>query len=82
VLVPLPGAPSDHQTKNAQALARVGAAVVVRDRDCDASALARAITTIVEPAVRTKMGEAARALGRLDAGAVIARVVLETGGPS
>ena len=36
VLVPLPGSPSDHQTRNAQTLEQAGAAVVVRDAECDA----------------------------------------------
>jgi UDP-N-acetylglucosamine--N-acetylmuramyl-(pentapeptide) pyrophosphoryl-undecaprenol N-acetylglucosamine transferase len=35
ILVPLPGAPGDHQTCNAEALARFGAAVVVPDGECD-----------------------------------------------
>ena len=38
VLVPLPGAPSDHQTRNAQTLEQAGAAVMVRDADLSADA--------------------------------------------
>ena len=33
VLVPLPGAPGDHQTANATALARVGGAEIIADAD-------------------------------------------------
>ena len=39
VLVPLPGAPSDHQTRNAQTLERAGAAVMLRDGECDPARL-------------------------------------------
>src|SRR5262249_55399884 len=37
VLVPLPGAPGDHQTRNAEALVDAGAAIIVPDADCDAA---------------------------------------------
>ena len=39
VLVPLPGAPSDHQAQNATTLAGAGAVVVVPDAECDAARL-------------------------------------------
>src|SRR4029450_281866 len=35
VVVPLPRAPSDHQTANGQVLVAVGAAVLVPDAECD-----------------------------------------------
>ncbi len=35
ILVPLPGAPGDHQTRNAEVFARVDAAVIVPDRELD-----------------------------------------------
>ncbi len=40
IVVPLPGAPGDHQTRNAEALVGVGAAVIIADRDCDGRRLA------------------------------------------
>ena len=40
VLVPLPGAPGDHQTINARALAAAGGAVVVPDGQCSGARLA------------------------------------------
>ncbi len=39
VLVPLPGAPGDHQTGNARTLADAGAAVLLTDADCDGARL-------------------------------------------
>ena len=44
VLVPLPGAPGDHQTANARVLERVGAAVLLPDPECTPAGL----TTLVE----------------------------------
>ena len=46
VLVPLPGAPGDHQTANAGVLERVGAAVLLPDPECTPAGL----TTVVEGA--------------------------------
>ncbi len=43
ILVPLPGAPGDHQTANARVLERAGAAVLLPDDRCDADALATAL---------------------------------------
>ena len=40
ILVPLPGAPRDHQTRNAEALVAMGAAVHVPDPECDGRRLA------------------------------------------
>jgi undecaprenyldiphospho-muramoylpentapeptide beta-N-acetylglucosaminyltransferase len=40
ILVPLPGAPSDHQTANARRLASAGAAVLVPDGELDTNRLA------------------------------------------
>src|SRR5205814_472265 len=44
VLVPLPNAPSDHQTRNAQTLERAGAAVMLRDDECDPARLDRVVS--------------------------------------
>ena len=43
VLVPLPGSPGDHQTKNASWLAGRGVAVMLGDAGCDATSLRRAL---------------------------------------
>jgi UDP-N-acetylglucosamine--N-acetylmuramyl-(pentapeptide) pyrophosphoryl-undecaprenol N-acetylglucosamine transferase len=78
VLVPLPGAPSDHQTRNARTLEEAGAAVVLPDGECDAPRL-DAVTSelLAAPARLRAMGEAARKLGRPDAAARVADVIEE-----
>ncbi len=80
VLVPLPGAPSDHQTRNAQALERAGAAVMLRDQDCNPERLDALVTELLSVPTRlVAMGEAARALGRPDAAARLADLAEEVG---
>lgn len=77
VLVPLPGAPGDHQTKNALSLARDGAAVVLSDSDCTGVALGVALDELLAEGHAEAVGAAARRRGRPDAAAAIAAVVLE-----
>jgi UDP-N-acetylglucosamine--N-acetylmuramyl-(pentapeptide) pyrophosphoryl-undecaprenol N-acetylglucosamine transferase len=68
VLVPLPGAPSDHQTRNAQTLERAGAAVMLRDEDCDPARLDKVVSDLLGASDRLeRMSLAARGLGRRDA---------------
>ncbi|MEX2254748.1 MAG: undecaprenyldiphospho-muramoylpentapeptide beta-N-acetylglucosaminyltransferase [Acidimicrobiia bacterium] len=76
VLVPLPGAPADHQTKNAKALASVGAAVMLPDAELRPQRLARELALLLEdPTHLVEMSRAARALGRSDAAARVADLV-------
>ena len=79
IVVPLPGAPGDHQAKNARALASAGAAKVLDDRHCSAGALGALVDDVLANSLET-MGEAALALGRPEASRDIARVVAEVGG--
>ncbi len=79
VLVPLPGAPGDHQTRNARRVEQAGGALVLADARCDASSLGDALRTVLSGEVATTMGEAARRLAHPDAAAAIARVVREVG---
>ena len=73
VLVPLPGAPGDHQNANAAVLERVGAAVVIPDSQCSASRLAAEIDALAsEPGHLGAMGAAARRVGRPDAVTAVA----------
>ncbi|MEO6121564.1 MAG: glycosyltransferase, partial [Acidimicrobiales bacterium] len=68
VLVPLPGAPGDHQSANAAAVARSGAAVVVADAELTAERLATELGPLVaDGARRAAMARAAAALSRPDA---------------
>jgi UDP-N-acetylglucosamine--N-acetylmuramyl-(pentapeptide) pyrophosphoryl-undecaprenol N-acetylglucosamine transferase len=73
VLVPLPGAPGDHQTGNAGRLEAVGAAVVVPDAECDAGRLEAVLRPLVaNPDRLMAMGRAARTLGYPGAAAAVA----------
>ena len=76
VIVPLPGAPSDHQSANAAALVQAGAAVAVADRDCTPERLARELDALLgAPDRLAAMRTAARALARPDAAARVADLV-------
>ena len=70
VVVPLPGAPSDHQSANAAALVKAGAAVAVPDTECTPDRLARELDALLgAPDRLTAMQGAALALARPDAAA-------------
>ena len=76
VLVPLPGAPKDHQTRNAQVLVEAGAAILVPDGQCDSARLDAELSALLaDPARLAAMSEAARALGRGDAAVRVAELV-------
>jgi UDP-N-acetylglucosamine:LPS N-acetylglucosamine transferase len=73
VLVPLPGSPADHQTKNARALAVAGAAVMITDSQCSGERLAEVVGPLLsDPQVRATMARAAAGLGHRDAAEQIA----------
>jgi UDP-N-acetylglucosamine--N-acetylmuramyl-(pentapeptide) pyrophosphoryl-undecaprenol N-acetylglucosamine transferase len=73
ILVPLPTSTDDHQRKNAEVVARAGAAVVVDERELTGDSLAAAITSLVsDPERRRRMSQAARTLARPDAAERIA----------
>jgi UDP-N-acetylglucosamine--N-acetylmuramyl-(pentapeptide) pyrophosphoryl-undecaprenol N-acetylglucosamine transferase len=72
ILIPLPTATDDHQRRNAEALASVGAAEVLRQVDATGAALAQRIGSLMrDDAVRQRMAGAARSLARPDAAKVI-----------
>jgi UDP-N-acetylglucosamine--N-acetylmuramyl-(pentapeptide) pyrophosphoryl-undecaprenol N-acetylglucosamine transferase len=76
ILVPLPGAPRDHQTRNAQALVTMGAAILIPDRDCDGRRLGLALDALLADPERLRaMREAARENGHPDAAARVAELV-------
>jgi UDP-N-acetylglucosamine--N-acetylmuramyl-(pentapeptide) pyrophosphoryl-undecaprenol N-acetylglucosamine transferase len=78
ILVPFPHAADDHQGKNAEALARAGGAVVLRQPEADANRLAAAIDRLLrdDPA-RVAMAAASRSRGRPHAAKAIAEDVLD-----
>jgi UDP-N-acetylglucosamine--N-acetylmuramyl-(pentapeptide) pyrophosphoryl-undecaprenol N-acetylglucosamine transferase len=78
VLVPLPGAPSDHQMHNARTLEAHGAAVVVADADCNAERLDPLLRELLADRERlAAMGLAAREISRPDAAERLADFVEE-----
>lgn len=78
LLIPLPGAPGDHQTENARRLADAGAALWVADAALDADALARKLEPLLDsPAERAAMAAAALSLGRPGAADAVAALVEE-----
>ena len=61
ILVPLPGAPRDHQTRNAEAMVGMGAAVHVPDPECTGERLAEELDALLgDPARLRAMSDAAR----------------------
>ncbi len=75
ILVPLRGAAEDHQTLNAQALAATGAAVMLAESELET--LGAVLSALVANPDRIRSIEAkARALGRPDAAARVASLLL------
>jgi len=61
ILVPFPFAADDHQTRNAEAMERGGAACLVRDADMNGEALVSVVRDLAGAAGQLeKMAEAAR----------------------
>lgn len=76
VLVPLPGAPGDHQSANARAMASIGGAVVVADAECTAGRLATEIDRLrCDPARLARMEQALCSHGRPHAADDVAALV-------
>jgi UDP-N-acetylglucosamine--N-acetylmuramyl-(pentapeptide) pyrophosphoryl-undecaprenol N-acetylglucosamine transferase len=72
ILVPLPTATDDHQRKNAEVVARAGAALVIEERELT-TALTDAVKALVTDLERRqRMSESARTLARPDAAERIA----------
>jgi UDP-N-acetylglucosamine--N-acetylmuramyl-(pentapeptide) pyrophosphoryl-undecaprenol N-acetylglucosamine transferase len=73
VLVPLPGAPGDHQTANARRLADAGAAVLLPDAELDTEALGEVLDELLGDSLRLQsMAVAAHTLARPRAAAEVA----------
>jgi UDP-N-acetylglucosamine--N-acetylmuramyl-(pentapeptide) pyrophosphoryl-undecaprenol N-acetylglucosamine transferase len=81
ILIPLPTATDDHQRRNAEALARQGAALVVEQRDLTPGRLAEAVLALARDTERrARMAAAARQMARPDAARVIVDRVLALAG--
>jgi UDP-N-acetylglucosamine--N-acetylmuramyl-(pentapeptide) pyrophosphoryl-undecaprenol N-acetylglucosamine transferase len=80
ILVPFPFAADDHQRRNAEALARAGAARLVADREFTGKRLLEEIAALIgEPGAIEKTGEAARKFARPGAAARAADILEELG---
>jgi UDP-N-acetylglucosamine--N-acetylmuramyl-(pentapeptide) pyrophosphoryl-undecaprenol N-acetylglucosamine transferase len=81
VLVPFPHAADDHQARNAEALARAGGAVCVRQEAADVPRLARELRALLlDDAARTAMADASRACGKPGAAGDVATDLLALAG--
>ena len=77
VLVPLPSAAADHQTRNAEALRQAGAALHLPESELTAETLLQAVKGILEhPETASRMRVQALARGRPDAARRIAEAVV------
>jgi undecaprenyldiphospho-muramoylpentapeptide beta-N-acetylglucosaminyltransferase len=74
IVIPLPGAPGDHQTANGRALSTAGAARVIADAEVDAHRLAVELDRLLDDSLLTEMASAARRLARPDAAAAVAHL--------
>ncbi len=81
VLVPLPGAPGDHQTANARALVDVGGAVIVPDAELDDARLGQELDRLLDAPERlAAMRTAARTRALPGAAAALADLVERAAG--
>lgn len=77
-LVPLPHAIDDHQTHNAQYLAKEGAALLLPQASTDADTLAARLTEVLmQPQKLEAMGRIARSLAKPDATRTVVNLCLE-----
>jgi undecaprenyldiphospho-muramoylpentapeptide beta-N-acetylglucosaminyltransferase len=78
LLVPLPGAPRDHQSANAAALVAAGAAVVIPDGELDGARLVRELRPLLDsPEVLRSMERASRSMAHPDSAARVAALLTE-----
>lgn len=76
ILIPLPGAPGDHQRANARALTRVGAATMIEDAACNGARLGHEIDTLLaDPACLDAMSRAAVSAAQPGAAQSLAELV-------
>ncbi len=80
VMVPLPGAPHDHQTANARELVAAGGGFSIADGDLSLESVRAIIDPLLDdPALLDRMSAAARRVGRPGAANAVAALVLEAG---
>ncbi|MDO8518230.1 MAG: UDP-N-acetylglucosamine--N-acetylmuramyl-(pentapeptide) pyrophosphoryl-undecaprenol N-acetylglucosamine transferase [bacterium] len=78
IVIPLPGAAEDHQTKNAFAYARSGAAVVIEQNNLTPGLLVSEVSRILDNHdIARAMATAARGFARVDAARAVAEALLD-----
>ena len=77
ILVPLPTAAEDHQTKNAMSLVAHKAALLVNDRTAQTELVTAALTLLSNPAQRQQLSTKIKTLGKPNAARDIANEVLK-----
>ncbi len=78
ILVPFPYATDDHQTKNAQALERAGAALIVKDPQLPDLNLVDLVSGLLKDSDKlASMSSASQSLGRRDAATTIVQKIFE-----
>ena len=83
LLIPLPVATDDHQTKNAEAMVGVGAGRVLQERDMTVDSLSACIGELTADRTRLlDMAEAARGARVIDAAAQVADLCMAAGAPA
>jgi UDP-N-acetylglucosamine--N-acetylmuramyl-(pentapeptide) pyrophosphoryl-undecaprenol N-acetylglucosamine transferase len=76
ILVPLPGAPRDHQTRNAEALVAAGAAILLPDDECDGARLGQELDALLADVHRLDgMARAGQRVAHRDAADKVAELV-------
>lgn len=81
VMIPYPFAAGDHQTYNARAFEKAGAAVLMKDADVSAESLYETVLPVIEDKERLKkMGQGARSLAKPQADCDIAAQVVRLAG--
>lgn len=81
LLVPYPHATGDHQTLNARALERSGAAVVIADSEIDGARFGGELMSLLKDAERrARMAAAAASVGRVDAARRVTDIAREASG--
>lgn len=81
ILVPFPFAADQHQLRNAEAVARAGAARLIEDREMNGERLFQSVRELaLEPGALERMGAAARTLAKPGAAARTADIMETIGG--
>lgn len=77
IFIPFPAAAGGHQSQNAEALEKAGAAIIIEEKDLSPEALASRITGLMEsPEALREMSLVSRSFGRPDAAKEIANDIL------